>query len=144
MRLEAARSLEAQGRASTPRRRKWQSAAIASLAAHKARRAVKPAPVPAASGDQVGAWFVGTHETSRNKRDVPRRLATSTPAALPSGGDADVGVNEASTSGNRSRHEGAVDTADKRRRWRRLRSALTRHLRRGQPTDRAAEALLEH
>ena len=55
MRLQAARALESTGRATTPRRRRWQAAAITSLAAHRTHRTRNVPPSPGRA--QADRWF---------------------------------------------------------------------------------------
>ena len=105
MRLQAARAVEAKGRPSTPRRRKWQSAAIASLAAHRSRRShpsprshrnasprrgsSRYGPVPIVSEAQAAGWFVDANDPPAPKNrtgfviDLPQYQppAVATPAA---------------------------------------------------------------
>ena len=61
MRLQAARSLDERPprRPSTPRRRRWQSAAIGALAAHRTRQSRRPTSIAVATPPQLASWFHG-------------------------------------------------------------------------------------
>ena len=82
MRLQAARALQQHHRSTTPRRRRWQSAAIGALAAHRVRPAgrspgKRPIPVPAVSAASDATWFASTNHAPSPSADEVILLGAS-------------------------------------------------------------------